>query len=151
MRYVLLLSIFAFFGCASLSSQYPPDTGDLYQNQVHQLTVIKRFAYTPHIIRQMSRTPGILKPTDSDFYSIETDLNADGRPDVIGLIDHRLFKDAGGHILYILIKNDYDYTQIEPNLHVSSLKVNVLNTITNGFKDLSAGGKIYRYNGNYYE
>lgn len=136
--------------CATTGA-YQEDIGDFQRYQVMPTMDMQRYIDTPEVISALLKTPRPLRPTDRDFLTINTDLNGDGRPDIVGTVDNFKFKENGTYPLYILIGNQYDYDIMDSTPRIRSFKVKVLDTSTNGFKDISADGKIYKFDGKKYE
>jgi len=151
MKFLLLaLTALLTFSCTVQQSRYSPE-GDLYRYQQSEIDAVKREAYTQPVINRISRMPAGLRPTSDDFLTFSSDLNNDGKPDIIGTIDHYIFKENGTYPLFIMIKDGYGYKRISEDLRVSSFVVKPLLTTANGFSDLQIGDKILRFNGYNYE
>lgn len=145
-----LLIALVLTSCTNIGSRYSINS-DFYRNQVVSNTVLRQYAYTPRIKAILSRTPVLLQPKDTDFLTASTDLNGDGHEDIIGTITHYHFEKDGKYPLYIFIKNKYSYDQLPLAIYVRTLDLKVLDSKTNGYRDISIAGKIYRFDGKNYK
>ncbi|ADD66833.1 hypothetical protein Dacet_0026 [Denitrovibrio acetiphilus DSM 12809] len=144
---VLLSSVLA---CAPANHRFSPQS-DFYYDRIHHHTLIERYAYTQSVKIQLSLTPELLRPQESDFLSAGADLNNDGREDVIATINHRKFREDGTYPLYIYVKNDYSYDVLKDLPRISSFNMQVLETATLGYKDIKVDNRVLKYNGKTYE
>lgn len=76
---ILLIALTFLISCAGKDNSRLSPESDFYRYQVHDNTVLERFAYQPDVIADISRTPPSLRPSDYDFLTISTDLNADNK------------------------------------------------------------------------
>jgi len=149
-RLTLILISILITACGANTNVVSP-TNDLLHSQVHEITVLNRYAITPSMEFQFAHTPQMLRPTDNDILTTKVDLNDDGLKDVIGTIDNYKFKDHGKYPLFIILKDEYNYHQLQKPIYIERFSLKVLNTSTNGFKDISVDGKILKYDGNKYD
>ena len=88
-----------------------------------------------------------LRPEPSDFHIIEADLNEDGRTDYIASIDHFLFFEKNSYPTYIMIKDEYGYTQMPDTPRTSTLYIEVLPEMMHGYHLLAIDCNIYAFDG----
>lgn len=151
MRTLLTLFLFVIsFTTVYANSRYSPDS-DFYRNQIIEQNVITKYIYDIDTERELSRTPIMLRPTEYDFLTISTDLNNDGKQDIIAAIDHYKFKENGKYKVYIFLRTDFDYKQIRPYILTKTLDLKVLDSMTRGFKELSTSEHVFTYDGNSYK
>jgi hypothetical protein len=151
-RLLLLITITALLAACGTNtgSRLKPES-DLYRSQVIPITVVKRFIYTPEIKRALSLTPITLRPTNDDFLTIESDINDDGRMDIITIIQHYHFAEGGMYNIYILLKTEHDYQLLPKLSHTHSLDLKILPSKTNGFHDIQSSLYVMKFNGEFYE
>jgi len=145
---ILILTLL-LASCTGIGNRYSLNS-DFYYEQVTDHSVIDTYVMTPAVKQELHPVPASLRPTSSDYLTISTDINNDGKDDVLATINHYRFNDKGKHKLYVFVKNDYGYTQLKPYSLIDSYDLKVLESTTNGFRDLSVNGTILRYNGTTY-
>lgn len=150
MRFIILALMVFITACSGTGNRYSA-TSDFYYQQVHENGRLEDAVFTPLFVLRLKSTPYSLRPTEDDFLTAEADLNNDGRMDIIGTINHFKFEQNGTYPLYIFIADEYGHREMENNPRISSFELKVLDTASNGYRDFSAGERIFRYNGTNYE
>lgn len=137
---------------ASLNYTHNINTsGTFDRNQVKPAGVLERFVMQPNVLAEQKRTLKPFKLAQREFLTMEADLNNDGQKDIIGTVDNSKFKTEKGYPLYILIKDEYSYHQIDTDARTLKFNVKVLDIDSNGFKDLLVDGTIIKYDKSVYK
>jgi len=150
-RLAALLLLSFVISCASTGNIYK-QKGDFDQYQIHEIDVLKRMVYNqPDIEGLMRSTPSALQPQEWDFLTASADLNGDGKPDIIGAVNHYKFMNKdGAYPIYIMPATEHDYTVQEEPPYVMSFDITILDSVTNGYRDIRAGKRVLKYNGTTY-
>jgi hypothetical protein len=152
MRLIITLFIISAFAvsCGGLGNKYSADS-DFYYNQVTEQNVIDTYIFDEKMKRELMFTPPLLRPTYTDYLTINADLNGDGKKDILAAVNHRKFMEDGKYRIYVFIANDYGFTQLKPYFLSDTLNIKVLGTSSQGMAELSAGERVFKYDGTTYK
>lgn len=99
----------------------------------------------------ISMTIPAMRPVIDDIKIFSTDLNGDGKPDIVAAIDSFIYRQNGTCPVYIMISGGYDsYTQLGAPVRINTFDADALKTVHNGYRDLVLSGNTYIFNGKDY-
>jgi len=145
----LLLPI--IIACTSGAGMNQSAKDQFMRNQVIENSVLSRFVLQPSVKFEQRFTLEPFKLTERELLTFQTDLNSDGKMDIIGSLDNIKFKDSNGYPIYIIIADEYSYHQIPTDIRTEKFNLKVLSSKSNGFHDISVDGKVIAYDHSVYK
>lgn len=162
---ILLFTTCLILGCNLIKNKpitYPDGTIE-YDFSKQLQTNASKILYK-YILKELNRTPkeaqDFANITPKTVSAFETDLNGDGRKEIIGVIFSTYYWGTAGYSLFILEEKNNNYQNIAKymiNIE-TNMKFYVLPNKTNNFKDIKYYGSTAfdfqlmqaKFNGKYY-
>ena len=162
---ISLFITYPAFGCNWTKSEpiiYPDGTIE-YDFSKQSQNQASKILYK-YILKDLNKTPkeaqDFANITPKTVNAFETDLNGDGKKEIIGVVFSTYYWGTAGYSLFILEKNNNNYQNIAKymiNIE-TNMKFYVLPYKTNGYKNIKYHGSIAfdfklmqaKFNGKYY-